>query len=296
MKPAIALNNLRVFEAAGRHRSFTRAADELGVLQPAVSRQVIELESALSTRLFERTKPRLTLTADGEALYHAVTLGLAQIDESIGFILARKQKSTVVVSATIGLASCFLMSRLADFERRYPDYQVELVTRDQNASFDPRACDLVFEFGRPQARGVRSFQLFPEEMIVVSGKDYPDTMALSLDELLEQPLLGLATPEHRGDWAAWLAAEVPDNFPLRFSHHYTSFMVYLQAIMDGLGLGIGWRYLLDYHLEAGHLKIAHPRRVAGSRGYSVYITERARNNTAAGAFYDWVRSIAPVAG
>ena len=88
-------NSLASFEAAARHLSFTRAARELEVLQPAVSRQVIELERTLSTTLFERTRPLLTLTPDGNQLYQAVSGGLDQIDEALDFLRARRNSAAI---------------------------------------------------------------------------------------------------------------------------------------------------------------------------------------------------------
>ncbi len=292
MRPPVSLNSLASFEAAARHLSFTRAARELEVLQPAVSRQVIELEKTLGITLFERTKPLLTLTADGNMLYDAVASGLGRINETLDFFLARGHKKTVVVNATIGLASCYLMSRLADFEARFPEFQIELVTRDQNASFDPRSCDLVFVFDLSRNLGVKRFRLFEEEMICVCAGDYPDFDAGSLAGICAQPLLALATAQHRDDWKRFLASAGAGARPPQFAQQYLSFIVYLQAILDGHGLGIGWRYLLDEHLAAGRLRIAHAHVAPGERAYHCYLTERARENPAAVAFYRWAETLA----
>ncbi len=291
MKLPISLNSLATFEAAARHLSFTRAALELRVLQPAVSRQVIELEKALGVSLFERTKPLLTLTTDGNLLYDAVSSGLGRINEALDYFLAQGQKKTIVVNATIGLASCYLMSRLADFEARHPEFQIELVTRDQNASFDARSCDLVFVFDVARNSGVRRFKLFDEKMICVCAGDYADFDGASLDALLAQPLLCLATAQHRDDWKRYLAAADAGSVPPVFAQQYLSFIVYLQAILDGRGLGIGWSHLLDEHLAAGRLRIAYDFVAAGERGYHCYLTERARDNPAADAFYQWAESL-----
>ena len=286
------LNSLATFEAAARHLSFTRAARELDVLQPAVSRQVIELERLLATTLFERTKPLLTLTPDGNQLYHAVSGGLSQINEALDFLRARGRTRTLVVNATIGLASCFLMSRLAEFEAQYPEYRLELVTRDQNAAFDERGCDVLFEFDQPRDTGIRGFCLFPEEMIAVCAPDFEDVSTLLVDELVNKPLLCLASAQHRDDWKRYLQAAGLANPAPGYAQEYLSFMVYLQAILDGRGIGLGWSYLLDEHIAAGRLRIAYPQRVSGDRAYQVYLMERARRNPAAIAFFEWAESLA----
>ena len=95
------LNLLLTFEAAARHLSFTRAASELNVLQPAVSRQMAALEFDLGVKLFVRSKPNLTLTADGEAFYAAISAGLEQIRRAVGVIRERHQQQTLVVNTSI---------------------------------------------------------------------------------------------------------------------------------------------------------------------------------------------------
>ncbi|MEM7209759.1 MAG: LysR family transcriptional regulator [Pseudomonadota bacterium] len=124
------LKQLATFDAAARHLNFTRAADELGLLQPAVSRQISALENDLNTPLFVRSKPRLTLTDDGEALHRAVSAGLGQIQSAVAELRAKSHAQKLHVNATIGLASCYLMRRLPDFAARFPDVDIELHTRD----------------------------------------------------------------------------------------------------------------------------------------------------------------------
>ena len=296
IRPGTTLKQLSVFAAAARHLSFTRAARELGVLQPAVSRQVADLERSLDTRLFLRSKPLLTLTADGESLYLAVREGLENITRAVDQIRVRDRRQTVVVNASIGLTSCFLMSRLVAFEQAYPDFAVELVTRDQNDPYDTRSSDVIFVFDRPGDLGLERFRLFMEEMILVCGPGHADISEFPLEWVESLPHFILGSRAHRNDWSRFFALSGMEAGAPVVKKEYTSFMVYLQAISQDRGLGIGWRYLLDEPIESGRVRIAHPHSVPGDRGYFCYLTERASGNDAARAFFDWARTLGPPSG
>ena len=285
------LKRLHIFEAVGRLLSFTQAANELGVLQPAVSRQVAELEKELGTPLFHRTKPVLTLTAEGEKLLDGVSDNLSKIEAVLHSIQASPSSSKAVINATIGLTSCYLLDRLVEFEKTHPEYSLELVTRDQNGPYDTHSCDILFTFDQFRHFGIDHFQLFPEEMIMVCGQSHPDVSHYSLKQLAQQTHVTLGSKSHRTDWGEFFA-ELPQGCALGQSHHeYNSFMVYLQSITNGQ-LGIGWRYLLDDHIKRGLLRIAHPYSVKGNRGYHCYLLSKAHQNPAARAFFKWAKTLA----
>ena len=133
MKTLPPLSQFQAFEAAARHLSFSRSAQEMNVQQPAVSRQVAALEEALGARLFLRSKPRLTLTAEGETLFSAVSAGLAAIRSGAETVVAASREDVLAVNAAIGFTSLYLLPQLAEFQDRYPELRLEVVTRDQNA-------------------------------------------------------------------------------------------------------------------------------------------------------------------
>ena len=281
------LNLLLTFEAAARHLSFTRAAGELNVLQPAVSRQMAALESDLGVRLFVRSKPNLTLTADGEAFYAAISAGLEQIRGAVAVIRERHQQQTLVVNTSIGFASCFLMSRLADFGASHPEFELELVTRDQNRAFDPRLCDVVILFSENELPGVHWRRIFHEELIAVCSPSYlPPDRWLSIEKLVLERLLYLSDANHSGDWDRYLSGTGLQAPPPPRSKRFTSFMVYLQAALNGDGVALAWSHLTDDLLAAGRLRLACERKVVSNRGYYCCILERAQDKSAAHAFME----------
>ena len=279
---------LLAFEAVARHGSFSRAASELNVQQPAMSRRVAALETELNVPLLYRTRPTLSLSPEGEILYRAVSGSMSQVQSAFDQIAWRAQQTNVVVNTTIGFASCFLMKRLHAFRAAYPDVVVELVSRDQNDTYQEDAADVVILFDTPSSLpGRRQAIVFEEEMIAVCAPDYLPAPLRSLEEFKHHRLLRLTQGIHGEDWAKFLGLGIA--LPLaRSTERFTSFIIYLQSALDGEGIALGWEHLLHDHLAAGTLQRASPHVYRSNRAYFACLTRRAETNTAAQSFVDWI--------
>ena len=289
MNPDLSLNRYQAFEAAARNLSFSQAARELNVLQPAISRQIAVLESELETALFVRTKPRLTLTADGEALYAAVANGLEVIRSAANTIRQKKRENVVVVNAAIGFTSLYLLPRLGDFQSRYPDVKLQIVTRDQNPDFDPRECDCAIVFGRAGLRNAPSTMVLKEELVPVCAPGYlAGDRQIAIGQLAQHDLLHLTSVDHADDWHLYFRSTgIPVKPPLE-GNRFHSYMVYLHAIQNGNGIGLGWGRLVDSQLANRTLVLACGRRITTERGYFCSLTKRGVQSTAARSFADWI--------
>jgi DNA-binding transcriptional LysR family regulator len=286
------LSLFTVFESAARLLSFTRAAEELNVQQPAVSRQIAALESEIGTKLFLRSKPVLTLTPEGEALFSAVSSGLNEIQRTLDGIRDARRKKVLVVNAAIGFASCFLIPRLAGFQTLHPEIEMELVTRDQNRAFDPRLCDVVVVFQEGILPCAESKRVFAEELCAVCAPQVlPDGEMLSPAELASSRLLHLSSPEHAKDWETYLAGSGSSPPLSNRLDRFISFMVYLHAIQLGNGIGLGWSHITDDLIATGRLRLASERKVKTARGYHCCILDHARDKPEAHAFMDWVTGL-----
>src|SRR5690242_4594243 len=111
-----ALDPLKGFEAAARHLSFTKAAAELFLTQSAISRQVQTLEEQLGVKLFRREVRRLSLTPEGEVLHRAAAEMLARFGDVCAALRTTQRRPRVTVSASVGIASLWLVPRLAAFQ------------------------------------------------------------------------------------------------------------------------------------------------------------------------------------
>ncbi len=135
------LNPLQAFEAAARHMNITRAADELGVTQSAVSRQVRFLEERLGVRLFVRSRRGIVLTGEGEDLFGSARAALDMIEEATARI-TRHARPVLRVRAYIAFAMRWLIPRLPAFTEMHPDCEVRLTTSMQPVNFDRDDVDL----------------------------------------------------------------------------------------------------------------------------------------------------------
>ncbi len=284
------LNALGAFEAAARHLSFTKAAKEFDILQPAISRHIAALESELGTTLFIRKKPKLGLTYDGETLLAAVSNGFGQIAHAVNVIRDRNSTHSFVVIASIGFASCFLMPRLSDFNSRYPDAELELVTSDLYRKYNPDEFDVAIVFAEKEsAPGRESKLLFPEELIAVCAPDYLDGRGpISDEELARENLLYLHEPNHLQDWNTFLSDAAVKAPPSTASHRYTAYTTYLQAALNGDGIALGWSIYIDDLLRANRLCLASNRRVRTERGFFYWISDRGLGRPAARDFANWL--------
>ncbi len=283
---------LVAFEAVARHGSFSRAAEELNVQQPAMSRRVSALEAVLGVRLLHRSRPSLSLSAEGDILYRAISGSLIQVQAACDQIARRAEKNVVVVNTTIGFASCFLMKRLHAFRDAHPNITIELVSRDQSDTYHEAGADVIIMFDSPaNLPGIRQELIFAEQMIAVCAPGYLPKPAVGRADLLGRRLLHLTKGIHADDWAKFLEGtglEIPIPGS---AERFTSFIIYLQAVLNGEGIALGWEHLLEEHLANGTLVRATPHVVRSERGYFACLTKRAEQNGPASRFLEWVGTL-----
>ncbi len=151
------LNGLRVLDAAARHLSFTRAADELAVTPAAVGQQIRALEDTLGVVLFRRTAKGLELTPEGEAGLDALRAGFLQFEEAVRAMQAGQSSKTLTIAAPRDFTAKWLAPRLADFGRDDPELRFVLLSADEGLDFTQANLDLaiVYAEGPGDHEGVR---------------------------------------------------------------------------------------------------------------------------------------------
>ena len=141
------LNGLRVLDAAARHLSFTRAADELAVTPAAVGQQIRALEDTLGAVLFRRTTKGLELTPEGAAGLPALREGFLQFEEAVRAMQAGQTSKSLTIAAPRDVIEKWLMQRLADIARRDGELRFVLVTADDAIDFTEANLDLAIRWG-----------------------------------------------------------------------------------------------------------------------------------------------------
>ena len=141
------LNGLRVLDAAARHLSFTRAADELAVTPAAVGQQIRALEDTLGVVLFRRTTRGLELTPEGGAGLEALRAGFLQFEEAVRAMQAGQSSKSLTIAAPRDLTEKWLMPRLAEIARADGELRFALIVADEALDFTEANLDLAVRWG-----------------------------------------------------------------------------------------------------------------------------------------------------
>lgn len=246
-----ALNAVRMFEAAARHESFSRAADELHVTHGAVSHQVRGLEEALGTPLFLREGRRLSLTETGKRYAQQVRAALMLLADATHEARSRERSRQLVVSTLPSFAARWITPRIGSFIEKHPEIDLELHSTNSLIDFARDDIDVAIRFGGGVYPGLHTEPLLEEVFFPVcaptlNGGRLPGSPA----ELMEFPLL-------RSDdklWSTWFAeAGLPAFAEPRHGVLFHDSSNLLQAAVDGQGIALTRRSLAMSDLLAGRL-------------------------------------------
>ncbi len=161
------LNSLRVFEAAARHLSFTRAAEELFVTQAAVSHQIKALEEFLGLKLFRRRNRSLLLTEEGQSYFLDIKDIFSSLSDATEKILERNAKGSLTISLPPSFAIQWLVPRLADFNTSHPDIDVRIKAVDLEDGSLTDDVDVAVYYGKGNWPGLRVDKLHQEYLVPV---------------------------------------------------------------------------------------------------------------------------------
>ncbi len=283
------LNALRAFEAAARHLSFTRAAEELFVTQAAVSHQIKSLEDQLGLQLFQRRNRRLILTEAGQALLPAMTDALDAMETAIAKVKRRDETGVLTVATMDSLAATWLMPRLARFRTENPDIDVRLATSDVVADYERDGIDIGIRYGRGRWPGLRAQELMREEVFPVCAPSLLENGGglRSPADLRHQTLIHDDMIE---DWNMWLqAAGVADIDPTR-GPGYTHSNLVIQAAVNGQGIALGRGLLVADALQTGALVKPFDLALPAQFRYYVVTTDLSADRPKVKLFEEWLHA------
>jgi LysR family glycine cleavage system transcriptional activator len=226
------LNSLRSFEAAGRHLSFTLAAQELAVTQAAVSQQVKALEQQLGVHLFRRLPRQLSLTMAGETLLPVISESLDLISTAVTAIRDNPGKEKLSVRLAPSFAAKWLSPRLRTFQDENPDIGLVLNHSNKAVDFRHSDIDLAITYGTGDWSDVVAERVLSIDFSPVCSPDYirSDRPLDDAGELSHYTLLHDATYEN---WAKWLKLAGADDVNPRHGTILDDTNVLIQAAIDG---------------------------------------------------------------
>lgn len=288
-------HHLVVFEAAARNQSFTAAARELDVTQPAVSRSIRQLEVALGVTLFTRSHRSVDLTEAGEILFQAVSTGLRRILETARRLHGRTHTHVTLLTSA-AFANYWLVPRLSDFHARHPEIDLRFQVSDKILDLAEERSALGVRLGVGDWQGYDCEPVIEEEVFPVASPAYGETLArpddpgaLTRERLihLDEPFLPSRT------WSEWFEAMNAryhdDGRGLRLNHY----LLVMQAAMAGEGIAMGWTHLVEPLIEQGLLVRIGSRKWRTERSFHLVWSNRTPLSPQAEAVRDWILAAAP---
>lgn len=293
------LATLVVFDAAFRHGSFSRAADEVALSQSSVSRQIRQLESNLGVSLFERRRHDVVPTAEAELLARTVRFALAELATT-----AERLRSvglggdTFTVYSDIALASVLVTPVLGEFQRRFPDLKLKVLSSYEPIEQVLEEFDLGFQSTRKAedrfiVEAIADDLVFP---VCSPGFACRLPFPVSAVEIASQPLLHLEVPG--SDWPNWrrLLAHHRLKQPKPIEGlQFSSYQTCLEMAEGGHGIALGWGRSVKSRLDAGRLVRISCMALRETDSIFVFRPRRSSANPAADAFMEILKaSIVPV--
>jgi DNA-binding transcriptional LysR family regulator len=294
------LDLLAAFEAAARHLSFTKAAEERFVTQSAMSRQMRALEDALGAPLFRRGHRALVLTDDGERLAQAVRVALAEVREAVLSIRSPRTREVVSLTTTPGFASLWLIPRLADFLRQHPQVDVRIDATLQKRELAAEGFDLAIRYAR--RTGDAALSLFHESTLPVCSPRLVRDRSRPLrhpSDLQHHTLLEVMVPRGAGvplEWEPWFEATGLSALQPAARLSFNNYDGAIAAALAGQGVALGRRPLIDALLKSRQLVAPFKGdAIASERSYFLVLDPLAQRRPAVQALQDWLLAQAKLA-
>jgi LysR family glycine cleavage system transcriptional activator len=289
------LRAFRTFEAAARHRSFTRAADELGVTPAAVSYLVRELEAQLRVQLFQRTSRVVRLTDAGETLSAAVAEALGGIRRAVERVQDAGGQPRLNVTASPSFAIKWLVPRLNKFLDRMPDVDVRIDMSRHVVDFEREDMDVGIRYGTGDYPGLNVDRLYAETVAPVcsprlmKGRHplrHPRDLRHHTLIHVDWQALGAIWPT----WQMWMQCAGIADIDATRGIHFGQGVMAIQAAIDGQGVALGDASLTAADIRAGRLvrPFDLTLKAAPHFAYWIVIPPRVAERPLVQAFRDWM--------
>jgi LysR family glycine cleavage system transcriptional activator len=287
------LNALRAFEAAARHLSFTKAAQELNVTPAAISHQVKGLEEITGAPLFKRLTRALALSARGKAALPALSEGFDMLAEASAILVDGDELEIFTLSAAPSFAAKWLVPRLDDFQEANPDTKVRIDASLGLVDLRRDGIDVAIRYGSGDYPGHHTDRLFDEEIFPVCS---PQLMAglhplNSPENLIYHTLLHAGYAVHNQaypDWRMWLKSAGVKGVDWRKGPEFSLENMAVQAAVEGHGVALVNTLLVLDDLNSGSLVRPFDLGIETDLAYYLVIPEESMDRPTVSAFRKWL--------
>lgn len=275
------------FEAAARHESFTKAAQELSLTQGAICRQIAGLEEFLNVELFRRSRRGVKLTEAGLSYSRRVATQLDAVERDTLSVMGQQGANVIELAVVPTFGTQWLLPRLKDFQQCHPDVTVNLTNRTRPFLFADTDFDAAIYFGDADWSGTESHRLMGENpMPVCSPNLLGNSDTLSAQAIAELPLLQQTTRPYA--WRQWFGS-LNLNIPRDMTGpRYELFSMLAQAAMHEMGIALIPPFLIQRELAEKRLVIANTHALSSIKAYYLMIPERKVESASLRAFRDWL--------
>jgi LysR family glycine cleavage system transcriptional activator len=288
------LSALRAFEAAARHVSFSKAADELNVTPAAVSHQIHALEQDLGVRLFHRLNRSIELTASAQMLLPGLTEAFAGIQSSVRRLRAHNDTGTLTVTASPSFAAKWLVLRLHRFQDLCPQIDVRISATDELVELTKGDFDVAVRYGTGRYPGLDVELLFTNEVfpacspqLLTAGPPLRTPDDLSLHNLIHDQ--AIERDPLVPTWPMWLKAAGVKNIPAAGGLRFNNIHLALDAAIAGHGVVLAYSTIAAADLAAGRLIRLFSLALPDQFAYYIVTAPGALERPKVTAFRNWLR-------
>jgi len=288
------LNALRVFDAAARHLSFTKAADELAVTPAAVGQHIRALEDLLGVILFKRLGRNLALTPEAERALPPLRDGFLKFEEAVRTLQAAQTSKSLTISVPPSFAAKWLVPRIERFVEAHSDMQVRIFAAMQLVDFNQENIDLAIRFGRGDYPDLVSEKLLDEHVFPACAPSLLERYAInSAADLVNLPLIhdeSADVDDGCPNWAMWLKAAGVDHPDPERGIHFNQSSLAIEAATAGKGVVLAKAAIAAADIDAGRLVRLFDHAHAVEFGYHLVAPEPQWRQKKVQTFINWVKA------
>lgn len=288
------LNALRAFDAAARHLSFKKAAEEISVTPAAISQQIRTLEEYLDIQLFIRDRQYLRLTKHAELALPTLEEAFEKFEKTIDILTESDKDNDLRLSISPSFASKWLIPRLGSFHDRHEEIAVRVSASMEVINFKNTDFDLAVRYGRGNYPGLYVEELMKEEIFPVCAPDLitGDNSIKTYEDLRNVTLIhddSSLEDESCPKWDMWLKA-IGITLPNDSKRvHFNTTQLTIEAALAGRGVALAKRTIAKGDLENGRLIRLFDRAMPIDFAYYIVCPESRREIPKVKAFINWLR-------
>lgn len=276
------LNALRMFDAAARHLSLTRAAQELHVTQAAVSQHIRNLEERLGKPLFRRLPRGLALTDEGQALWPVVAQSFERIEQSLQQVAEPRPREILSVGVVGTFAIGWLIPRLSQFQQLHPYIDLRLLTNNNRVDLAGEGLDAAVRFGDGAWHGTHAQMLLRAPLSPMC----PPMLAQQLREPADLARQTLLRSYRTQEWEGWFAG-LDQTAPLARGAMFDSSLTLAEAAAQGAGIALLPARMFEHMLQQGRLVRPFAHEVDTGAYWLTYLKSR-QASSALQTFRQWL--------